>query len=81
MRSTTLKPEARFAAPMAFVRLTSQRGLKAALIHIEIQIEVIELEKDMVEVAMKNWSDWIYQINYPVSHTKSADQVDSVLVK
>ena len=46
-----------------------------------LEIEVIELEKDMVEIAMKNWSDWIYQINYPVSHTKSADQLDSVLVK
>ena len=46
-----------------------------------LEIEVIELENDMVEIAMKNWSDWIYQINYPVSYAKSADQVDSVLVK
>ena len=45
-----------------------------------LEIEVIELEKDMVEVVMKNWSDWIYQIG-PVSYAKSADQVDSVLVK
>jgi len=46
-----------------------------------LEIEVIELEKDMVEVAMKNWSDWIYRVKNPVSYTASANQADSVLVK
>ena len=46
-----------------------------------LEIEVIELEKDMVEVAMKNWSQWVYRVKQPVSHTKSADHVDPVLAK
>jgi len=46
-----------------------------------LEIEVIELEEDMVEVAMKNWSQWIYQIKRPVSHATNSNQQDSALAK
>ena len=46
-----------------------------------LEIEVIEVEKEMVEVAMKNWSKWASQINRPESFASLPTQQNPVFAK
>ena len=46
-----------------------------------LEIEVIELEKDMVEVAMKNWSQWVSKMNRPESLVSVSTQQNPALAK
>ena len=46
-----------------------------------LDIEIIELEKDMVEVAMKNWSVWASQINRLESFASLPTQQNPVFTK
>jgi hypothetical protein len=46
-----------------------------------LEIEVVEVEQDMVETAMKNWYDWESSSDRQVSPAKVPIRSDTVLVK
>ena len=46
-----------------------------------LEIEIVEVEEDMVEIAMKNWHDWETTSERQVSPAKVPVRSDTVLVK
>ena len=47
----------------------------------DLDIQVIELENDMIEIAMNNWSTWNSDTPNSKSHAKVSVRTDVALAK